>query len=76
MVLYLGYCCRAFDRPWHQPRTDDKDAKRFLRYFRALVVQYHQDPDADPKALKTDCPRYRTLDWEALGVRKKVNSSV
>ena len=39
VVLYLGCCCRAFDLPRYTPRADDKDAERFLRYFRQLIVE-------------------------------------
>ena len=49
VVLYLNGCCRAFDLPRYTPRADDKDAERFLRYFRQLVDRFGQNPDADPK---------------------------
>ena len=65
VVLALGGYCRAFDTGRRVPRPDDKDAERFLRYFRQLVRRLGQDPYADLKPLETDCSLDTTLNLEA-----------
>ena len=74
VVLYLGGCCQAFDYPRYTPRVDGKDAERFLRYFRQLVVRYGQNPDADPKLIEPEDPRDNTINLEAEDVRDEVNT--
>ena len=74
VVLYLGGCCRAFDLPRYTPREDNKDAERFLRYFRQLVVRFGQNPDADFKPFAPEDFRDNTINLEAEGVRDEVNT--
>ena len=73
MVRALGGYCRAFDQPRRVPRPDDKDAERFLRYFRQLVKSLRQNPNADPKSLERECPRDTTLYLEPEGVQDQLN---
>lgn len=65
VIIAVGCYCRAFDQPLHVTRPDDKDAERFLRYFRQRITGLSQNPDADPRPLELECPRNTTLD---LGV--------
>ena len=74
VVLTFAGCCRAFDKPRHVARPDDKDAERFVRHFCLLVWRLGSNPDAGPKPLETECPRDTTLNLEAKGAQDLLNA--